>query len=136
MAIERVRDHVELRVARDLPLIDADPAQLERAFANVVENAVKHAGERMVQVRAARVGERVVVRVVDQGRGIPAAERERIFEAFERGADAARPVGHRARAGDRQGLRRGQRRPDHGRVGAGAGHVVRHRLPGPAIRRG
>jgi two-component system sensor histidine kinase KdpD len=27
--------------------------------------------------------------VVDQGRGIPAAERERIFEAFERGSDAA-----------------------------------------------
>ena len=88
MAIERVRDHVELRVARDLPLIDADPAQLERAFANVIENAVKHAGERIVQVRAAAVGERVVVRVVDQGRGIPAAERERIFEAFERGSDA------------------------------------------------
>ncbi|HEX4671182.1 MAG TPA: ATP-binding protein [Solirubrobacteraceae bacterium] len=89
MAVERVRDHVELRLARDLPLIDADPAQLERAFENVIENAVKHAGERMVQVRAAGVRDRVVVRVVDQGRGIPAAERERIFEAFERGSDAA-----------------------------------------------
>jgi two-component system sensor histidine kinase KdpD len=89
MAVARVRDHVELRLARDLPLIDADPAQLERAFENVIENAVKHAGERTVQVRAAGVRDRVVVRVVDQGRGIPAAERERIFEAFERGSDAA-----------------------------------------------
>jgi two-component system sensor histidine kinase KdpD len=88
MAIERVRDHVELRLSSDLPLIDADPAQLERALANVIENAVKHAGERTVQVRAAAVGERVVVRVVDQGRGIPATERDRIFEAFQRGSDA------------------------------------------------
>lgn len=89
VAVERVRKQVELRLAPDLPLIDADPAQLERAFENVIENAVKHAGERMVQVRAAGVRDRVVVRVVDQGRGIPAAERERIFEAFERGTDAA-----------------------------------------------
>ena len=88
MATERLREHVELRVADDLPLVDADPAQLERAFANVIENAVKHAGDRMVQVRGAAVGGRVVVRVVDHGRGIPAAERERIFEPFQRGADA------------------------------------------------
>lgn len=87
-ATQRVRDHVELRVASALPLIDGDAAQLERALANVVENAVKHAGERVVQVRAGAVGGRVVIRVVDQGRGIPAAEAGRIFEAFERGADA------------------------------------------------
>ncbi len=87
-AIARVRPHVDLRLSHELPFIDADPAQLERAFANIIENAVKHAGRRTVQVRAAAVGERVVVRVVDQGRGIPAAERDRIFEAFQRGSDA------------------------------------------------
>lgn len=83
-----VRDHVELRIGSNLPLIGGDPAQLERALANVIDNAVKHAGERVVQVRVAAVGARVVIRVVDQGRGIPQGEQERIFEAFKRGADA------------------------------------------------
>jgi two-component system sensor histidine kinase KdpD len=83
-----VRDHVELRLAANLPFIEGDPAQLERALANVIENAVKHAGDRTVQVRAGEVGGRVMIRVVDQGRGIPAFERDRIFEAFERGSDA------------------------------------------------
>ena len=87
-AVGRLRDHVELRLAGELPVIHADAAQLERAFANVIENAVLHAGERRIQVRAAAVGERVVVRVVDQGRGIPVAECARIFEPFQRGSDA------------------------------------------------
>lgn len=88
MATAGARDRVELRVAPDLPLIVGDPAQLDRAFANIIENAVTHAGERTVQVRVASVGERMVVRVVDQGRGIPAGELDRIFEPFERGSDA------------------------------------------------
>jgi two-component system sensor histidine kinase KdpD len=93
MATRGVRDDVELRVASDLPPILADPAQLDRAFANLLENAVHHAAGRSVQVRAAAVGERMVVRIVDQGRGIPAAERERIFEAFERGSGAGERSG-------------------------------------------
>jgi two-component system sensor histidine kinase KdpD len=87
-ATERMRDRVELRVGADLPLIEAYAAQIERALANVIENAVKHAGDRIVQVRARAVGGRIVIRVVDQGRGIPSGERERIFEAFERGSTA------------------------------------------------
>jgi two-component system, OmpR family, sensor histidine kinase KdpD len=93
MATRGVRDHVELRVAANLPPILADPAQLDRAFANLVENAVHHAAGRSVQVRAAAVGGRMVVRIVDQGRGIPAAERERIFEAFQRGSGAGERSG-------------------------------------------
>ena len=93
MATRQMRDHVELRVSADLPVILADPAQLDRAFANLVYNAVLHAGGRDVQVRAAAVGERVVIRIVDQGRGIPASERERIFEPFERGSDVVERSG-------------------------------------------
>jgi len=113
------RDHVELRLAPDLPLIVADPAQLERAFANVIQNAIKHAGGRTVQVRAAAVGDRVVVRVVDQGRGIPAAELTRIFEAFERGADAAN------RPGSGLGLAIAK-----GFVEANGGRIVAESVPG------
>jgi two-component system sensor histidine kinase KdpD len=87
-AAERVREHVEMRIAADVPLLRADAAQLERALANVIENAVRHAGERTVQVRAGLVGGRVVIRVVDAGRGMSDAESARIFEPFERGAGA------------------------------------------------
>ena len=136
MAIERVREHVDLRLSRDLPLIDADPAQLERAFANVIENAVKHAGARIVQVRAAAVGERVVVRVVDQGRGIPAAGARPDLRGVSTRLGRRRAVGHRAWAGDRQGLRGGQRRGDHRRVRARAGHVICHQRSLSVTRRG
>lgn len=93
-AADGTREHVEFRVADDLPLISADGAQLERAFANVLDNAVKHAGERTVQIRAAQVGPRVVVRIVDQGRGISEAECRHIFDAFQRGTDARPGTGH------------------------------------------
>lgn len=68
----------------DLPPLNADPVQLERAFANLLDNALRHGGEQPVSLRARVVGERLVVRVVDQGPGIPQREHERIFEAFYR----------------------------------------------------
>jgi two-component system sensor histidine kinase KdpD len=75
---------VRLALDAELPALDADPTQLERAFANLLENGVVHGGGRPVLVRSRLVGGRVVVRVVDQGPGIPERERERIFEPFYR----------------------------------------------------
>lgn len=66
----------------ELPLVRADAAQLERAFANLLENAVRHAGGHPVSVRARGVGARLVVRIVDRGPGIPPAQLERVFEPF------------------------------------------------------
>jgi K+-sensing histidine kinase KdpD len=77
---------VRLAFDDDLPMVDADAAQLERAFANLIENAVRHGGGRPVMVTSRLTGERIVVRVVDQGPGIPPSEWERIFEPFQRGA--------------------------------------------------
>jgi K+-sensing histidine kinase KdpD len=76
---------VRLAVDRDLPTVDADAAQLERAFANLLENAIRHGGGRPVLVRSRLVGERIAIRVVDQGPGIPESEWRRIFEPFQRG---------------------------------------------------
>ena len=70
--------------------MDADAAQLERAFANLLENAVRYGDGRPVTVRSRQVGERVVVRVVDQGPGIPEPELKQIFEPFRRGARLGR----------------------------------------------
>ncbi len=66
-----------LSVNRDLPFVRADSAQLERAFVNVLENARRHADGHAVSVRARAVrthgarNDRVIVRVVDRGPGIP-----------------------------------------------------------------
>jgi len=76
---------VRLAVDRELPLVDADAAQLERAFANLLENAVRHGGGRPVLVKSMPFGGKITVRLVDQGPGIPESERRRIFEPFQRG---------------------------------------------------
>jgi two-component system, OmpR family, sensor histidine kinase KdpD len=76
----------------ELPLLRADPGQLERAFANVLENAVRYSAGTPVQVRARAVGGRLRVLVVDQGPGIHPAERERVFLPFYRSSQG--PRGH------------------------------------------
>ena len=73
-----------LQIADDMPELEADPVQLQRAFANVFENAHHHSGGHPVIVRASALHDRVLVRVVDRGPGIPSAERERVFEPFFR----------------------------------------------------
>jgi two-component system, OmpR family, sensor histidine kinase KdpD len=88
-----------LSIDRDLPLVRADSAQLERAFVNVLENARRHSGGHPVSVRARAVralagaGGRLIVRVVDRGPGIPPAQLERVFEPFYRAGTAS--GGHR-----------------------------------------
>jgi two-component system sensor histidine kinase KdpD len=87
-------DPIDVRVTvdRDVPEVRADAAQLERAFANLLENAGRYGGGSPVVVHARRgggpEGEGVLVSVTDQGPGINAAEQERIFEAFYRGRNA------------------------------------------------
>lgn len=86
-AREGVAAPASIRLAIDpgLPLVDADAAQLERAFANLLENATRYSDGRPVSARSRLVGGDLVVRVVDQGPGIPESEWQRIFEPFQRG---------------------------------------------------
>lgn len=81
-------DEVKLGVAPELPALVADAVQLERAFANLFENAIRHGEGRPVLVRSRQIGGRLVIRVTDQGPGIPEHERERIFEPFYRRQDS------------------------------------------------
>ncbi|HVY78363.1 MAG TPA: ATP-binding protein [Solirubrobacterales bacterium] len=80
---------IRLAVDAELPMVDADAAQLERAFANLLENAVRYGNGRPVSVRSRLVGANIVVRVVDQGPGIPEKDWERIFEPFQHGETAS-----------------------------------------------
>jgi two-component system sensor histidine kinase KdpD len=101
-----------LSIDRDLPLVRIDAVQMERAFVNVLENARRHSGGHPVSVRARAVrslarpgrapaagdgagdtgirrgGDRVIVRIVDRGPGIPPAQLERVFEPFYRAGKA------------------------------------------------
>ncbi len=79
-------DLVRLAVERELPIVEADAAQLERALANLIENAIRHGGGRPVLVKSRLIGDKITLRVVDQGPGIPESEWQRIFEPFHRGA--------------------------------------------------
>ena len=86
-AIEHVHgdpELVRLSLDDDLPLLEGDSGQLERAFANLLENAVRYSQGKPVSIRARVVGNRVRVRIVDQGPGIRAGELERIFLPFYR----------------------------------------------------
>jgi two-component system, OmpR family, sensor histidine kinase KdpD len=70
----------------ELPLVEADAKQLERVFSNLLDNAIRvsAAGE-PVRVTGGVGGGRVTVRVIDRGPGIPAGQRQRVFEPFFRG---------------------------------------------------
>ena len=84
---------LSLSLDPDLPLVRADAAQLERAFANLLENGVRYSGGHPVSVRARVTGGRLLIRIVDRGPGIPVAQRERVFEPFYRAGSASE--GHR-----------------------------------------
>jgi two-component system, OmpR family, sensor histidine kinase KdpD len=111
-------ERVKLAIAPDLPLIRADAGQLRRAIANLIENALRYGDHEPVSVRARVSGGRILMRVVDQGPGIPLAEQERIFAPFYRAPGAA---------GQGSGLGLAIVR---GLVEANGGHVRVESLPG------
>jgi two-component system sensor histidine kinase KdpD len=85
---------VVLDVAEDLPEVSADPVLLERAVVNLVANAQRFAPEdRPPLVAAASDGGLVRLRVVDEGPGIPADDRERVFQPFQRLGDTGTGLG-------------------------------------------
>jgi two-component system, OmpR family, sensor histidine kinase KdpD len=71
-----------------LPYVAADPGLLERAVANVMGNALTWSPPGIaVVVRAGIADGRVDIRVIDQGPGIPVAQREAVFQPFQRLGD-------------------------------------------------
>jgi len=69
---------------------DGDPERVHQVVANLLENAVRYTPSGgQVDVRARRSATGVVIEVIDEGPGIPDADRTRVFERFYR-ADAAR----------------------------------------------
>jgi two-component system sensor histidine kinase KdpD len=87
-------ESVELDIPESLPMVAVDRGLLERAVANIVENAVKYSPDTVpVTVAASSLGRRVELRVADRGSGVPDDAKERIFEPFQRYGDAPRGAG-------------------------------------------
>ncbi|MHA3704027.1 ATP-binding protein [Jatrophihabitans sp. YIM 134969] len=84
---------VDVEVPPDLPAVQADPALLERVVANLLENAARHAAGSPLRIAASVHGERVEIRVVDNGPGIPERDRERVFQPFQRRDDRSNSDG-------------------------------------------
>ena len=77
--------HLRLMVPDGLPLVLADPGLLERVLANLFSNALKHSPPSSPPaLRAYRLGETIVLEVVDHGSGVPDQLKGRIFEPFQR----------------------------------------------------
>ncbi|WP_432545928.1 sensor histidine kinase [Kineococcus sp. SYSU DK004] len=91
-----------VRAPAPLPVVHADPVLLRQLLQNLVGNAVKYRDPDRacaVEVSAARTGEGWEFRVADNGRGIPEADRERVFEMFAQvgspdGGGQGGPGGH------------------------------------------
>ncbi|MFE9572966.1 sensor histidine kinase [Streptomyces sp. NPDC006692] len=74
--------HIDLKVARGVVIV-GDPTHLERMLRNIVDNAVRYA-RTTVTVTATTGADTVHIGVDDDGPGIPAEDRERVFGRFVR----------------------------------------------------
>lgn len=79
------RNRLEVQIEPGLPRLYADPTRLSTVLRNLLENAVKYAGENAhIQVHVRQAEEGIEFSVADDGPGIPPEEQERVFESFYR----------------------------------------------------
>jgi signal transduction histidine kinase len=82
---------VDLAVEPDLPAVEGFAGELNQVWLNLIDNALDAVAERgRVEVTAGRVRSSLVVRVIDNGPGIPPEILDRIFDPFF----TTKPVGH------------------------------------------
>jgi two-component system sensor histidine kinase KdpD len=84
---------VAVDAPNSLPHVHTDPVLLERAIANLVDNAVIHARGRGLRIEAGSVVGRVDIRIIDQGPGIRPEDRDLVFQPFQRLGDTDNKVG-------------------------------------------
>jgi two-component system sensor histidine kinase KdpD len=84
---------VVVRIPEGIPDIRTDAVLLERVVANLVDNALIHAGGTGLAVEAGHLPGRVDIRVVDKGPGIRPADRAAVFQPFHRLGDTRRRIG-------------------------------------------
>jgi two-component system, OmpR family, sensor histidine kinase KdpD len=119
----------DVQLDADLPLLRVDAGQLERALANVLDNASRYAGGEPVSIRARGTGRQVLLRIGDRGPGIAREKLERVFEPFH-------GVGEHSGSGLGLAIARGFLEANGGRIRAeslpGQGTTMVITLPVPA----
>lgn len=94
--VAAVPSHLRARVTVELPPllpdVSADPGLLERVLANLLDNALRHAPESPVLLRASAQAQRVTCDVVDHGLGVSPGQRDQLFAPFQR-LDDRSPTG-------------------------------------------
>jgi two-component system sensor histidine kinase KdpD len=84
-AVESLGARARVDVVGEAPLVNVDGVQVQRVLANLIENALRFSPpDAHVVVRITATRKEAIVRVVDQGPGVPASELERVFEPFYR----------------------------------------------------
>ncbi|MCW2726369.1 MAG: Osmosensitive channel His kinase sensor [Frankiales bacterium] len=79
---------VVVDVPDDLPEVVADPGLLERVLVNVLSNALRYApSQTPPRLSGSSLHDRVELRIIDRGPGIPAEARDRVFAPFQRLGD-------------------------------------------------
>jgi two-component system, OmpR family, sensor histidine kinase KdpD len=79
-------NRIQIELDGELPLVRADASQLERVFANLIENALRYSPrDQPVRISGGVGAGKVVVRVIDRGPGVPVAQRDAIFKPFNTG---------------------------------------------------
>jgi len=76
---------IRVEIAADLPLLCLDAVLMEQVFFNLLDNACKYAPpDSQIKVWAIRTEHHIAIEVVDQGPGIPAEDRDKVFDMFYR----------------------------------------------------
>jgi two-component system, OmpR family, sensor histidine kinase KdpD len=80
---------IAIETDKNLPIVKVDQALLEQSLCNLLLNAASHSlpGAKII-IRARVADERLILSVLDQGKGISEADLPHIFETFHRGAEA------------------------------------------------
>ncbi|HWG16199.1 MAG TPA: sensor histidine kinase KdpD, partial [Streptosporangiaceae bacterium] len=85
---------VMVDIPEALPEVTVDPAILERVVVNLTENALRYSPPgRPPLLTASTLGDRVELRVIDRGPGIPEQERDQMFVPFQRLGDTDNTTG-------------------------------------------
>lgn len=88
------RERVVVDIPESLPEVQTDPALLERAVANLIENAlIWSPSTESVRVSAGEIARRIDLRITDRGPGIPLDSRDAVFQPFQRLGDSPRSEG-------------------------------------------
>jgi two-component system sensor histidine kinase KdpD len=134
--VEALKGRERVEIAGETPVVEVDANQLQRALANLIENALKFSPDGApVHVRITATRKEAIVRVVDQGPGLEPGELERVFDPFHR-----RVGDPRAGAGLGLAIARGFVEANGGRVWAesrpGQGATFAVALPAAAVPAG